>query len=102
MSPLGLNHFLVLAAVLFTIGTYGVLTRRNAIAVLMSLELMFNAVNVNLVAFARYMPHLDGVVLAVFVIAVAAAEAAVGVALVLSIYRNFRHIDLDRVDTMKG
>ena len=102
MSPIGLNHFLVLAAVLFTIGTYGVLTRRNAIAVLMSLELMFNAVNINLVAFARYFPNLDGVVLAVFVIAVAAAEAAVGVALVLSIYRNFRHIDLDRVDTMKG
>ena len=102
MSPLGLNHFLALAAVLFSIGTYGVLTRRNAVAVLMSLELMFNAANLNLVAFARYLPNLDGVVLAVFVIAVAAAEAAIGVAIVLSIYRNFRHIDLDRVDTMKG
>lgn len=102
MSPLGLNHFLALAAVLFSIGTYGVLTRRNAVAVLMSLELMFNAANLNLVAFGRYLPNLDGVVLAVFVIAVAAAEAAVGVAIVLSIYRNFRHIDLDRVDTMKG
>jgi len=102
VSPVGLNHFLVLAAVLFTIGTYGVLTRRNAIAMLMSLELMFNAVNLNLVAFARYLPNLDGILLATFVIAVAAAEAAVGVALVLSIYRNLRHIDLDRVDTMKG
>ena len=102
MSALGLNHFLALAAVLFSIGAYGVLTRRNAVAVLMSLELMFNAANLNLVAFARYLPNLDGVVLAVFVIAVAAAEAAVGVAIVLSIYRNFRHIDLDRVDTMKG
>ena len=102
MSALGLNHFLALAAVLFSIGAYGVLTRRNAVAVLMSLELMFNAANLNLVAFGRYLPNLDGVVLAVFVIAVAAAEAAVGVAIVLSIYRNFRHIDLDRVDTMKG
>jgi NADH-quinone oxidoreductase subunit K len=102
MSAIGLNHFLALGAVLFCLGTYGVLTRRNAIAVLLSLELMFNAVNLNLVAFARFMPNLDGVVLAVFVIAVAAAEATVGVALVLSIYRNFRHIDLDQVDTMKG
>ena len=102
MNAIGLNHFLTLGAVLFCLGTYGVLTRRNAIAVLLSLELMFNAVNLNLVAFARFMPNLDGVVLAVFVIAVAAAEATVGVALVLSIYRNFRHIDLDQVDTMKG
>lgn len=102
MSPIGLPHFLALAALLFCIGTYGVLTRRNAVAVLMSLELMFNAVNINLVAFARYLPHLDGVVMSIFVIAVAAAEAAVGVAIVLSIYRNFRHVDLERVDTMKG
>ncbi|MGI5844055.1 MAG: NADH-quinone oxidoreductase subunit NuoK [Candidatus Xenobium sp.] len=102
MNAIGLNHFLTLGAVLFCLGTYGVLTRRNAIAVLLSLELMFNAVNLNLVAFARFMPNLDGVVLAVFVIAVAAAEAAVGVALILSLYRNFRHIDLEQVDTMKG
>lgn len=102
MSPIGLSHFLALAALLFALGTYGVLTRRNAVAVLMSLELMFNAVNINLVAFARYLPNLDGVVMSLFVIAVAAAEAAVGVAIVLSVYRNFRHIDLDQVDTMKG
>lgn len=102
MGTIQLSHFLLVAAALFATGLYGVLTRRNAIAVLMSLELMFNAVNINLIAFARFLPHLDGVVLSVFCLAIAAAESAVGVALVLSIYRNFRHIDVDQVDTMKG
>ena len=102
MSAIGLNHFLALGAVLFCLGTYGVLTRRNAIAVLLSLELMFNAVNLNLVAFARFMPNLDGVVLAVFVIAVAAAEVGVGLAIVLMLFRNRRSIDIDAVDQLKG
>jgi NADH-quinone oxidoreductase subunit K len=97
----GLLHYLGLAAALFCIGLYGVLTRRNAVAVLMSLELMFNAVNINLVAFSHFRPELTGVVFSLFVIAVAAAEATVGVALVLSVYRNQRDIDLDKATSLR-
>lgn len=98
---IGLMHYLGLAAALFCIGLYGVLTRRNAVAVLMSLELMFNAVNINLVAFSHYRPELTGVVFSLFIIAVAAAEATVGVALVLSVYRNQRDIDLDKATSLR-
>lgn len=99
----GLIHFLALGAVLFSIGIYGALTRRNAIAVLMSIELMFNAVNINFVAFAKFVSPvaLTGQVFTVFVIAIAAAEATVGLAIVLVIYRNFREIFVDRVNLMK-
>ncbi len=100
---MALTHFLTLAAILFSIGFYGILTRRNAIAILMSLELMFNAVNINLVAFNRFV-HADGFVgqiFAMFVIAVAAAEATVGLAIVILIYRNWRSIDADRVNLLK-
>ncbi len=100
---LGLNHFLMLSGVLFTIGVFGVLTRRNAIAVLMSTELMFNAVNISLVAFSTYITPeaLTGQVVAMFTIIVAAAEATVALAIVLLIYRNFRGIDVDRINFMK-
>ena len=98
---IGLLHYLSLAAALFCIGLYGVLTRRNAVAVLMSLELMFNAVNINLVAFSHFRPEITGVVFSLFVIAVAAAEATVGVALVLSVYRNQRDIDLDHATSLR-
>jgi NADH-quinone oxidoreductase subunit K len=98
---IGLLHYLTLASALFCIGLYGVLTRRNAVAVLMSLELMFNAVNINLVAFAHFRPDITGVVFSLFVIAVAAAEATVGVALVLSVYRNQRDIDLDHATSLR-
>ncbi|HXE72209.1 MAG TPA: NADH-quinone oxidoreductase subunit NuoK [Candidatus Nitrosotenuis sp.] len=101
-GPITLQHYLLLGAALFCVGVYGVLTRRNAIGVLMALELMFNASNVNLVAFSRFYPDITGLTCSLFVIAVAAAEAAVGVAIVLSVYRNFQHIDLEQVDTMKG
>lgn len=93
---IGLFHYLTLAALLFCIGLYGVLTRRNAVAVLMSLELMFNAVNINLVAFSHYRPEVTGIIFSLFIIAVAAAEATVGVALVLSVYRNQKNIDLEQ------
>jgi len=94
-------HYLSLAAILFCIGLYGVLTRRNAVAVLMSLELMFNAVNINLVAFSHYRPEITGIAFSLFVIAVAACEATVGVALVLAVYRNQKDIDLERANKLR-
>ena len=96
------NQFLFLGAVLFCIGVYGVLARRNAVMVLMSIELILNSVNINLVAFSSMWGATDGAVFALFVIAVAAAEVGVGLALVLMLYRNMRSIDVDRVDLMKG
>lgn len=98
---IGLYHYLGLASLLFCIGLYGVLTRRNAVAVLMSLELMFNAVNINLVAFSHFRPEITGIVFSLFIIAVAACEATVGVALVLSVYRNQKDIDLDKATSLR-
>jgi NADH:ubiquinone oxidoreductase subunit K len=97
-----LNEFLLLGAVLFCIGVYGVLARRNGVAVLMSIELILNAVSINLVAFGALNGNLGGQVFALFVITVAAAEVGVGLAIVLLIYRNRRSVDLDEVDLMKG
>ena len=103
-----LNQFLLLGAVLFCIGVYGVLARRNAVLVLMSIELILNSVNINLMAFAlRWAgdggtPLVSGQVFALFVIAIAAAEVGVGLAIVLLIYRNRRSIALDELSTMKG
>ena len=99
---IGLSHYLLLAAMLFSIGLYGVLTRKNAVGVLMSLELMFNSVNINLTAFSRFSGEPSGLAFTVFIIAVAAAEVTVGVALVLSIYRNRNTIELDQVNQLKG
>lgn len=99
-----LSWYLVLAAALFCTGLYGALSRRNAIAVLMGVELILNAVNINLVAFNRYMTPQDvvGQVFAIFVLAVAAAEAAVGLALIIAIYRARDTINLEDADIMKG
>ena len=97
-----LNQFLILAAVLFSTGVYGVVARRNGVLVLMSIELILNAVNINLVAFSAMTGAISGQVFALFVIAVAAAEVGVGLAIVLLIYRNRRSVDLDDVDLMKG
>jgi NAD(P)H-quinone oxidoreductase subunit 4L len=97
-----LNQFLLLGAVLFCIGVYGVLSRRNGVAVLMSIELILNAVSINLVAFGAMNQDIAGQVFALFVITVAAAEVGVGLAIVLLIYRNRRSVDLDDVDLMKG
>ena len=96
-----LNQFLLLSAVLFCIGVYGVLARRNGVLVLMSIELILNAVNINLVAFGAG-AGVSGQVFALFVIAVAAAEVGVGLAIVLLIYRNRRSIDLDELSELKG
>jgi NADH:ubiquinone oxidoreductase subunit K len=97
-----LNEFLLLAAALFAIGVYGVLARRNGVMVLMSIELILNAVNINLVAFGALHRSVVGQVFALFVITVAAAEVGVGLAIVLLLYRNRANIDLDTVDAMKG
>jgi NADH:ubiquinone oxidoreductase subunit K len=96
-------HYLALAAILFSIGLFGVLTRRNVIGILMSLELMFNAANINFVAFNKYIvtDGLIGQIFAIFIIVVAAAEAVVGLAIVLLIYRNWRGIDMDHINIMK-
>jgi NADH:ubiquinone oxidoreductase subunit K len=96
------NQFLLLGAFLFCCGVYGVLARRNAVLVLMSIELILNSVNINLVAFALRNGDVDGQVFALFIIAVAAAEVGVGLAMVLLIYRNRRSIALDELDVMKG
>ena len=97
-----LNQFLLLAAVLFCIGVYGVISRRNGVLVLMSIEIILNSVNINLVAFSTMTNAVSGQVFALFVIAVAAAEVGVGLAIVLAIFRNYRSVDLDDVDLMKG
>src|SRR5579859_6852723 len=97
-----LNEFLFLAAFLFSTGVYGVLAKKNGVLVLMSIELILNAVNINLLAFGAFRDTITGQVFALFVIAVAAAEVGVGLAIVLLIYRNLRSIDLTEVDLMKG
>ena len=100
---IGLQHYLVVSAALFALGVLGLLTRKNAVTVLMSIELILNAANVNLVAFARYASgSLNGRVFAVFVIVVAAAEVAVGLAIVLTLYRLRRTPNLDDADILKG
>lgn len=97
-----LNQFLILAAVLFCIGVYGVLVRKNGVLVLMSIELILNSVNINLVAFSAFNQNVDGQVFALFIIAVAAAEVGVGLAIVLLIYRNRRSIDVAEANLLKG
>ena len=96
-------QYLALAAILFAIGVFGVLTRRNAIGILMSLELMFNSANINLVAFNKFIAPdgLTGQIFAIFVVVVAAAEAVVGLAIVLLLYRNWKGIDIDHINIMK-
>ena len=96
------NQFLILAAVLFCIGVYGVIARKNAVLVLMSNELILNSVNINLLAFSMRNGSLDGHTFALYIIAIAAAEVGVGLAMVLLMYRNRRSIDLDELSEMKG
>ena len=103
MTPL--TNYLLVSALLFSIGLAGALTRRNAILVLVGIELMLNAANLNFIAFWRYGPNpeaLTGIMFAIFAIGVAAAEAAVGLALIISIYRHYKTTNLDQIDSMKG
>ncbi|GEN34428.1 NADH-quinone oxidoreductase subunit NuoK [Aneurinibacillus danicus] len=98
-----INSYLLVALILFCIGLYGALTKRNAVVVLLSIELMLNAVNLNLVAFAKYglFPHISGQIFSLFTITVAAAEAAVGLAILISLYRNRNTVQVDEMDLMK-
>lgn len=97
-----LNYFLILSAFLFCTGVYGVLARRNGVLVLMSVELMLNAVNINLVAFSALGHTVSGQIFALFIITIAAAEVGVGLAIILLIFRNLHSPDLDEVDQLKG
>ena len=103
INNLGLEHYLILSAILFSIGLYGALTKRNAVIILMCIELMLNAVNITMVAFSRYIvPELlTGQVFAIFIIVVAAAEVAVGLAIILAIYRGLETIDATKINLMK-
>jgi NADH-quinone oxidoreductase subunit K len=103
MAGVTVNHFVVLSALLFAAGLFCVITRRNALGILMGIELILNSANVNYVAFARYSQSgYDGQVFAIFVIMLAAAEAAIGLAIVLGIYQTFETIDVDATDRLRG
>ncbi|TVQ66661.1 MAG: NADH-quinone oxidoreductase subunit NuoK [Balneolaceae bacterium] len=99
----GLNHFLIVSALLFSLGVMAVLSKRNVIMVLMGVELILNSANINLIAFSRFTAlSLEGQMMGLFVVILAAAEAAVALAIVLNIYNRFNTINLDKISTMKG
>jgi NADH-quinone oxidoreductase subunit K len=104
MSSVPASAFLALALILFCIGLYGALTKRNTVIVLISIELMLNAVNINLVTFSKYgmSPSITGQIFALFAISVAAAEAAVGLAILISLYRSKKTVNINEIDTMKN
>ena len=102
MEGISLEHFLMVSLLVFALGLYTVLTRKNAIGILMGVELILNAANINYIAFARYGgASIDGQVFAIFVIMLAAAEAAIGLAIVLGIYQNFESIDVEATDSLR-
>ena len=103
MSHVGLEHFLVVGAILFTLGIVCVLTRRNAVAVLIGIELIINAAGLNFIAFSRYGGiGIEGSIFVLFIIVLAAAEAVVALALILAIQRRLKTVDVDRTDSLKG
>lgn len=103
MNEIGLEHILFVSAILFFIGVYGFMTRRNMITMLMSVELILNSVNLNFIAFNKYLfaDKLDGIFFTLFVITIAAAEAAVAIAIIINLYRNYKSIDIEDADVMK-
>ncbi len=102
MLQVGLTHFLVVSAILFSFGIYGIITRKNAVMVLMGVELILNAANINFVAFARFGNFgLSGQLTALFVIVLAAAEAAIALAIVLNIYKTFANVNVDEISNLK-
>lgn len=102
LTEIGLEHYLVLSAVLFSMGMAGVLLRRNIIVLLMSIELMLNAVNISFVAFSKYNNNLEGQVMVFFVMTIAAAEAAVGLALAVSIFKRFKEVNIRFFEHLRG
>ena len=103
LSQVGLTHYLFISAILFALGIFGVVTRRNAIMVLMGIELILNSANINFIAFSRYGAlSLDGHVIAIFVIILAASEAVIALAIVLNIYKMMNTVNVDEVDKLKG
>jgi NADH-quinone oxidoreductase subunit K len=102
LMTVGLNHYLYLSAMLFTLGMLGVLLRRNVIIILMSIELMLNAVNISFIAFSRYAENTDGQVIVFFVMTIAAAEAAVGLALAVTVFKKFREVNIRFFEHLKG
>lgn len=102
MLQVGLTHFLVISAILFSLGIYGIITRKNAVMVLMGVELLLNSANINFVAFSRYGNFgLSGQIAALFVIVLAAAEAAIALAIVLNIYKTFTNVNVDEISNLK-
>lgn len=99
---IGLNHYLVLSAILFVLGVTGVLLRRNILVIMMSIELMLNAVNLSIVGFSKYLGILDGHIMVFFVMTIAAAEAAVGLAIAVAIFRRYREVNIRFFEHMKG
>lgn len=101
MTPVSTIHYVVLSAALFLIGTIGVLTRRNVVIILMSIELILNAANINLIAFSRFFGHVQGQVFAIFIITIAVAEAAVGLGILLAMFRNRGTVLADEVGLLR-
>ena len=99
---MGLNHYLVLSGILFSTGVLGVLLRKNAIVILMSIELMLNAVNLDFVAFSKYGHNIDGQAMVFFVMTIAAAEASVGLAIAVAVYKRFKDVNISRFENLKG
>ena len=102
LTEIGLNHYLILSSVLFVIGMAGVLLRRNVIVILMSIELMLNAVNISFIAFSRFTANVDGQIMVFFVMTIAAAEAAVGLALAVTIFKRFNEINIKFFEHLRG
>jgi NADH-quinone oxidoreductase subunit K len=102
MIHVGLSHFLIVSSILFSLGLFGIVTRKNAVMVLMGIELVLNSANINFIAFAKYGNFgLQGQIMALFVIVLAAAEAAIALAIVLNIYKTFSTVNVDEIDTLK-
>jgi NADH-quinone oxidoreductase subunit K len=102
MTTIGLQHYLVVSSILFSLGLFGIVTRKNAVMVLMGIELILNSANINFIAFARFGNFgFDGQLIALFIIILAAAEAAVALAIVLNIYKNFSTVNVDEIDKLK-
>jgi NADH-quinone oxidoreductase subunit K len=101
LTAIGLNHFLTISVMLFSLGLFAVMTRKNAIVILMGVELILNAANINFLAFSKYNGGMEGVMFGMFVIVIAAAEAAIALAIVINIFKTFKTVDVSSVDSMK-